>query len=163
MNGIGQPRPELLRGLLRDLAAGGRFGEGSVHGTSMEPTLQDGDRVWLVPATGRDVRVGDLVVQGGESGPIIHRFVGWWPTREGWRLLTKGDNLPLFDPPLCPDCLVGRVVARVRAGKVQRLEGMGIRFRERGRAAVSFVTGLTAEVWIRVRRAAHRPVGLPPD
>lgn len=158
-----QFRPELLAPLLRDLAASDHLGEIPVRGTGMQPTLQDGDRVWLVAATGRDVRVGDLVAQRGESGPIVHRLVGWWPTREGWRLLTKGDGVPLFDPPLRADCLVGRVVARVRAAEVQRLDGEGNRLRSRGRALASLVAGLMAEAWIRVRRAERRRVGRPPD
>ncbi len=153
MSPVGRPRPEILDGLLQRVTAEGRVGEIPVRGSSMQPALQDGDRLWLVAATGKDVRVGDLIAQRGESGPIIHRLVGWWPTREGWCLLTKGDGLPRFDPPLLPERLVGRAVARVRAGEIERLDGLRIRCRERARAALSLLAGLRAEAWDRIRRA----------
>lgn len=149
-----QFRPELLAPLLRDLAGADKLGVIPVRGTSMYPMLREGDRVRLVPAMAKEIRFGDIVVRMGASGPIIHRFVGWWWTRQGWRMLTKGDGVRVFDPLLRADGLVGRVVARVRAGEVQRLEGMGVRFRERGRAAVSFVAGFMEEAWLRGRRAA---------
>jgi signal peptidase I len=154
-------RPELLAPLLHDLAAEDKFGEIPVRGTSMCPMLLHGDRVWLIPAKTEEIQVGDIVVRMGESGPILHRVVGWWRVRDGWRILTKGDNVPRFDPPLRADCLIARVAARVRHGQVRRLEGMGVRLRGRGRAAVSLTTGIVWEAWDRGRRATRRWLGLP--
>ncbi len=156
-------RPELLPGLLRDLAAGGKLAEIAIHGTSMCPTLRDGERVWLVQTTASDARIGDLLVWRGESGSVVHRLVGWWLGGGGWRLLTKGDALPLFDPPIRAECLLGRVIARVRGDQVEHLEGKAYRLRSAGRALASLLTGLMAEAWIRVRRAVHRRLGWPPS
>ncbi len=149
-------RPELLAPLLRDLASDGTVAEMTIHGTSMHPTLLDGDRIQLAPATAAETRIGDIVMRTGGAGPIIHRLVGWWPARNGWRLLTKGDNARRLDVPLSPDDLVGRVVARVRGGAVRQLDGVKMRLCGRTRAAASFVEGIIVEVWDRMRRAERR-------
>jgi hypothetical protein len=151
-------RPDLLAILLRDLAAEGKPVEIPVWGISMRPWLRDGDRVRLVPVTAAEVRVGDVVVRVNATGPVIHRFVGRWPSRQGRRLLTKGDGAPRLDPPARADELVGRVVARVRDGRAERLEGVGMRLRGRGRAAVSLVAGLILETWDRVRCRPRLPL-----
>jgi hypothetical protein len=154
-----QFRPELLAPLLRDLAVADKLGEIPARGTSMYPMLRDGDRVRLVPARAEEIRFGDIVVRMAASGPIIHRLVGWWWTRDGWRILTKGDNVQSFDPLLLADGLLARVRARVRNGEVKQLDGVGMRLRGRGRAAVSFVAGIMDEAWLRGRRAAPLWVG----
>lgn len=154
-------RPELMPPLLRELADQGDCGEIPVRGTSMAPTLHPGDRLRVVPATMDNVRVGDLVVCAGPGGPISHRLVGWWKTRAGWQLLTKGDSAPRLDAPAPGHCLVARVVARVRAGEVQPLDGGAMRLCGRARALVSLGAGITVEVWDRTRRVACRCAGRP--
>jgi signal peptidase len=144
-------RPDLLAPLVRDLAAEGRPAEIPVRGNSMRPMLREGDRVRLAPLTHAEARLGDVVLRVAPSGPIIHRVVGWWPSRNGWRLLTKGDGARRLDPPLPPEELAGRVVARVRGGSVRQLDGAGMRVRGRGRALVSLMTGLVVEAWDRAR------------
>jgi signal peptidase I len=150
-------RPELLAILLRDLTAEGKPVEIPVRGSSMRPWLRDGDRVRLVPMTVEEMRVGDVVVRVNTAGPVIHRFVGRWPSRQGWRLLTKGDGASRLDPPVRADELVGRVVARVRDGRAQRLEGTGMRLWGRAHAAVSLAVGLIHEAWHRTRRRPEPP------
>jgi hypothetical protein len=161
MNANGRFRPELLAPLLADLDAQGKSGEIPVRGTSMVPSLLHGDRVRVVPAIAEEVRTGDIVVRLGETGPMIHRVVGWWWTRDGWRILTKGDGTRWFDSPLHPDHLVARVVARVRDDQIRQLEGMGARLRGRGRAAASFTLGMIWEAWDWGCRAARRWIRSP--
>jgi hypothetical protein len=152
-------RPDLLGPLLCDLAAEGRAAELPVRGISMHPWLREGDRVRVVAAAAPDVRVGDIVVRVQGTGPVVHRFVGWWRTRHGWRMLTKGDGAPRFDPPLAPAELVGRAVALLRDGQVRRLDGAGIRLRGRSRAAVSLAAGLIRETWDRAWCRSRPPAG----
>jgi signal peptidase I len=147
-------RPDLLAPLLRDLSAAGRSAELPVRGNSMRPLLRDGDRVRVIPVTATNVRVGEVVVSAEATGPIIHRVVGWWPSRHGWRVLTKGDNASRLDAPLLVDGLVGRAVARVRGSHVRRLDDLGMRFRGRSRALVSLAAGLAVEMWDRAHRRA---------
>jgi hypothetical protein len=147
-------RVDLLAVLLRELSHHGMEGELPVRGGSMRPTLREGDRVRLVPATASDVRVGDVVVRAGASGPIIHRLVGWWPSEGGSCILTKGDGAARLDPPGGRAEVVGRVVARVRDGRVRRLDRGGTRLCGRGRAAASLAEGLILELWSRGSRLA---------
>jgi signal peptidase I len=156
---IRRARPELLPLLLQDLAAQGIPGELPVRGASMRPTLLDGDRIWLIPATAEDLRLGDIVVWIDQAKPIIHRCVGWWRTREGWRVLTKGDGVRCLDRPVHSECLVGRVVARVHRGAVERMDDTGTRLRGRGLAAGSLAVGIMAGAWNRGRRAFRRWAG----
>jgi hypothetical protein len=156
-------RAELLAPLLADLAAQERSGEMPIRGTSMKPSLLHGDRAQIVPTSTKESRIGDIVLRLGDTGPMIHRVVGWWWTRDGWQMLTKGDGARWLDPPLDPDQLVGRVVAQVRNGKVWRLDGIGARLCGRGRAAVSLAAGIMWEVWMRSGQAARRWLGPPGD
>lgn len=156
---IGRARPDLLPPLLQELEAQGIPAELPVRGASMRPTLLDGDRIRLIPARAQGLRLGDIVVWMDQTGPIIHRCVGWWRTRQGWRVLTKGDGVHRLDRPVHPDCVVGRAVALVRKGEVEPLDGAGMRLRGRGLAAGSLAVGITAEGWDRVRRTFRRWAG----
>ena len=89
-----------------------------VSGTSMLPTLEDGDLVVLVPATPSSVHLGDIIVYGppcSVSGfAIIHRAVTIFSNGS---IITKGDNNFATDQkggiavsPVEPDCIIGKVV-----------------------------------------------------
>ena len=148
-------RADLVAPLVRDLLADGASPEIPVRGNSMLPILRDGDQVRLAPVTHAKARLGDIVLRVDPSGPVIHRVVGWWPSRNGWRLLTKGDGTWRLDPPLPPQSLAGRVVARVRGTSVQRLDGTGMRIRAWSRAFWSLTAGLIVEVWDRAHGRAR--------
>jgi len=148
-------RPDLVALLACDLLAAGASPEVPVRGNSMRPMLRDGDRVRLAPLTRAGAQLGDVVLRVGPSGPIIHRVVGWWPSRDGWRLLTKGDGARRLDPPLPPGNVVVRVVARVRGNSVRRFDGTGTRIRAWSRAFRSLIAGLIVEAWDRARGRAR--------
>ena len=84
---------EMIRGML----AQGGAATATVRGDSMVPTLQDGDKVRIVPADPSKLQPGELVtyVDAGEQ-IITHRVV----KREGMTLITKGDNRHHDDPPV---------------------------------------------------------------
>ena len=148
-------RPDLVAPLVRGLLADGASPEIPVRGNSMRPILRDGDRVRLAPVTRARARLGDVVLRVEPSGPIVHRVVGWWPSRDGWRLLTKGDGARRLDPPLPPEGLAGRVVARVRGDSVRRFDGAGMRIRAWSRALRSLIGGAIVEGWDRARGRAQ--------
>jgi signal peptidase I len=90
-----------------------------VTGTSMLPTLEEGDMVGVEKVPFSDIRVGDIIVYDppcsntGQS--VIHRVV----EIVSGGLVTKGDNNPVPDMsstppiargPITPDCYVGKVV-----------------------------------------------------
>ena len=155
ISAAGDLRPDLLAPLIRDLASEGKAAEIPVRGNSMRPMLRDGDRVRLAPVTHADARLGDVVLRVEPSSPIIHRVVGWWPSRDGWRVLTKGDGARRLDPPLPPERLVGRVVALVRGSDVRQLDGTWMRVRARSCAFRSLIAGLIVEAWDRAHGRAR--------
>lgn len=62
-------------------------------GTSMEPTLHDGDMIWLKRANIAEVRIGDVVTLfSPEFGSITHRLIDMEPVSgERYLVETKGD------------------------------------------------------------------------
>ncbi len=62
-------------------------------GTSMEPTLHDGDMIWLKRADIAEVRIGDVVtLSSPEFGSITHRLIDMEPVSgERYLVETKGD------------------------------------------------------------------------
>jgi signal peptidase I len=82
----------------------------AVNGTSMHPTLQFGWRVYLRPARGEDLKVGDIAVFHGERHLTIHRLV--WKERAGGteRLVFRGDYNRMRERA-DPSAVIARVVA----------------------------------------------------
>jgi signal peptidase I len=82
----------------------------AVNGTSMHPTLQFGWRVYLRPARGEDLRVGDIAVFRGERYLTIHRLV--WKEQAGGspRLVFRGDYNRLRER-VDPSAVIAKVVA----------------------------------------------------
>jgi signal peptidase I len=107
--------------LLRPPILGGSTSYVIVSGSSMDPTLHDGD---LVVVRERDsYEIGDVVAfrfpddQVGPDGDVIHRIVGG-SAAEGY--ITRGDNREAEDQwRVAPDDILGRYVGRVpRVGAV---------------------------------------------
>jgi signal peptidase I len=90
-----------------------------VDGTSMLPTLENGDLVVVVHAPFDQLKLGDIIVYSPPcsqfSELVIHRIVAF-SNASGYPV-TKGDNNPYSDPveriaagPITPSCYVGKVV-----------------------------------------------------
>ena len=82
----------------------------AVNGTSMHPTLQFGWRVYLRPARGEEVKVGDIAVFRGERYLTIHRLVWKERTDSTVRLVFRGDYNRLRER-VDPSAVIARVVA----------------------------------------------------
>lgn len=91
-----------------------------VRGSSMEPLLAEGDRVWVAPR--RFYWPGDVVAFAVPGGRVVaHRVLGYRVSgyrlrahRIGgrrWALVTRGDAVSAPDGPVDPARVVGRVVA----------------------------------------------------
>jgi signal peptidase I len=99
----------------------------AVEGTSMHPTLQMGWRIFLKPARGEDLRVGDIAVFRGDRYLIVHRLV--WKERapSGTTLVFRGDYNRLRER-IAPAAVLARVAAvevpgpKKGAGRVVALE-----------------------------------------
>jgi signal peptidase I len=63
----------------------------AVSGTSMHPTLQFGWRIYLRPARGDDLRVGEIAVFRGDRHLVVHRLVWKEGAGAAMRLVFRGD------------------------------------------------------------------------
>jgi signal peptidase I len=93
----------------------------AVNGNSMHPTLQMGWRVYLKPASGRELRVGEIGVFRDEHYLTIHRLV--WKVREaaGERLVFRGDYNRARER-VDPASVIARVVAVEIPGRRKGME-----------------------------------------
>lgn len=92
-------------------------------GSSMYPCLRDGDQVEIAPLEGEPRRGQVLLVEDGSGGYILHRVVR---VRDG-QLLLRGDWRGGGEGPFTRNEVLGKVVARHRAGRVRSLESPGAR------------------------------------
>ena len=88
------------------------------RGDSMLPFLRHGDVLHVRPLPAAAVCVGDVICYAPSPGRLhLHRVVA----RDERGFVTRGDALPYVeDVPVA--ALLGRVIARERAGRVRRLD-----------------------------------------
>jgi signal peptidase I len=87
------------------------------RGTSMLPTIRDGDVVYIAPVTRPAIRIGDIVFCRHDGGRVVaHRVIKIARGKSGPALVTKGDFTQAADPPVQRENVIGRVVAVERAG-----------------------------------------------
>ncbi len=97
------------RALAASLAAGAAP-RARVVGSSMRPTLRDGDELEL---RGGEPAPGEVLAVAHDGRLVVHRLV----RRERERLILRGDANLREDPPVPPEALLGRVTAAWRAGE----------------------------------------------
>jgi len=88
-----------------------------VASSSMNPLLQVGDSVRIVPAKANDIRVGDIAAFETAEGLVIHRIVRLQQIGDTIRLLQMGDVDVQFNATwIKEEAIAGRVSA-IRKGK----------------------------------------------
>jgi len=149
-----RPRPALpdgypLAGLMRSVLGKGKPFRFEARGTSMHPSIRDGDRITVAPLAGREPRTGDVVAfaDPGTDGVRVHRVVAI----ESGRYILKGDY-DLKDDKLGRDAILGLVVRLERGGRDLRL---GPAFRAAAAARLSRTFWFTRLARL-VRRALLR-------
>jgi hypothetical protein len=84
-----------------------------IRGTSMQPTLREGD--WVEVAQGGACATGSVAgVRTGDGRLIIHRIIGTAEMPSGLRVITRGDNRERPDPPWVPEQIIGPVTRVIR-------------------------------------------------
>ena len=86
------------------------------HGSSMEPTLRDGDIIWLKASNVTDIEVGNIVsLSSLGQEPVIHRVMKMHPlSEERYFLMTKGDaNQFTEEWEVSADAIIAVLVARI--------------------------------------------------
>jgi signal peptidase I len=110
-------------------------------GSSMNPVLRDGDRLYYLPYKDRETEPGDVVVINPANGKkVIHRVL----STDSLGIRTGGDNSLRVDPWILErDQIVGKVVYAIREGKRLNIHG-----------------GLRGRVFSAPRRAIRRLMGM---
>lgn len=103
-------------------------------GVSMVPTLRAGDRLRIVPLSGKErPRRGELVLARRGEVLVTHRVI---EVLDSGEVVTRGDAVPVNDPPLGGDQVLAKVVECRRNGRSVSLssptavERFGYRIRE---------------------------------
>ncbi len=126
-----KPRPHLvaggelplggdsLAGLMRAVLEKGKPFRFEARGTSMHPSIRDGDAVTVSPLSGAGPTTGDVVafVHPGTGGVRVHRVV----KAGAGKYVVKGDNALGPDCAVPRDMILGLVVRVERGGRVRRL------------------------------------------
>lgn len=94
--------------LLRDRLVAGSAINGRICGYSMWPRLADGALVRVEPCSGRNVRVGDVVLFQHEDRLVLHRVLRLARSR----VLLKGDACSNTDGWIPHDSVIGRLRRR---------------------------------------------------
>jgi len=121
------------------------------RGASMVPFLWDGDVVLVVPSTGTEVGVGDVICYETSPGRLfLHRVI----ERRRERFVAKGDALTSTDA-IDRRQILGKAVAIERRGSVKRLDTRIAWWRNRAIAAVSTLIPFFLALAIPVRRVVR--------
>lgn len=94
----------------------------SATGTSMYPTIQNGDRIVVRPAKANNISIGDVILYTGNGEMIAHRLIRKLKKNGRMILVTKGDALPWFDNPPAPENVIGKVITIERKGRKVKLD-----------------------------------------
>ncbi|MBI3073905.1 MAG: S24/S26 family peptidase [Deltaproteobacteria bacterium] len=86
-----------------------------VAGTSMEPWIRQGDRVWLEPLARGELsfRVGDVVLIADDRIRQLHRIIGI----DGAGFVVKGDACDGGALRVAPSLVLGRATSLERRGR----------------------------------------------
>jgi len=80
-----------------------------VNGDCMQRTIPNGSRLSIEPK--RTYWPGDaLVYKRGDGQIMCHRFLGYVPGRNGWRVMTRADNTDRSDALVDTESVLGKVI-----------------------------------------------------
>jgi hypothetical protein len=109
---------ELCNGILSQ----GRYLRFQARGYCMRPFIEDGDVLEVEPASGWEVKVGDVILYSVSGGRIVvHRVVKKY-AEEAVVLFTKGDSTPGLDQRIYGDQVLGKVTAIERQQRRMHLD-----------------------------------------
>jgi signal peptidase I len=91
-------------------------------GGSMFPTIRGGDIITLEPAESGNTSRGDLLFFQNDGQFLVHRLIKKQQINGELFLITRGDNMPIPDPPLKSSKLRGKVVMLERGNRTIRFD-----------------------------------------
>jgi signal peptidase I len=114
----GRHRSDLLPLLIHDALASGRAVRFRASGSSMHPTIRDGEVIEVAPVAHRHIAPGVVLLYQHRRRMLAHRVVGVTPHDVGEVLELRGDANGACDAPVGADAVVGQVVGVWRNGRV---------------------------------------------
>jgi len=112
------------------------------EGTSMYPTIRDGEAITIASVSTNDIVRGDVLLCRHKTRMVAHRVVSV-ATRGTERFFElRGDSKASCDTPVGADAVVGRIIGVRRNGRLVRLSGRAARLRHSARAVGSHVKWL---------------------
>jgi signal peptidase I len=107
------------------------------EGTSMHPTIRDGEAISIAAVFPDEVVRGDVLLCRHSTRVMAHRVVGVATRGAGRVFELRGDAKAACDAPVGADDVIGRVIAVRRNGRLVRLSGRAARLRHTARTAAS--------------------------
>jgi hypothetical protein len=107
------------------------------EGTSMYPTIRDGESISIAAVSPAKVVRGDVLLCRHEKRVLAHRVVGVTTHDTGRLFELRGDAKAACDVPVGADDVVGQVIAVQRNGRLVGLSGRAARLRYTARTAAS--------------------------
>jgi signal peptidase I len=127
----------LLGEVLDDALTAGAVVRFRAEGTSMHPTIRDGDVITVAAISADEVVNGDVLLCRHDNRMLAHRVVGITAHGYGLSFDLRGDAKAACDAPIRADAVVGRVITTSRNGRVFVLCGRAARARHSTRMAAS--------------------------
>jgi signal peptidase I len=105
-------RAPVFLDLCEQLLGDGRSVRFCAEGTSMRPSIQDGDRLTVDPVDPASVQPGDIILYHHRQRPIVHRVVAVRQEPGGrTAIVVRGDGKAADDAPIDPGQILGKIVA----------------------------------------------------
>jgi signal peptidase len=142
--------------LSREILGRGALLRFRAHGNSMHPFIESGDILVVEPIAQNSANEGDVIFYRRFDGALTaHRLIKVGRVKDSTVLMTKGDSLDYFDPPLRPEQVLGRVITVERDGHFIRQDSGVNRVVHRTWARISpmswWLRPLVRPVWRLVR------------
>jgi signal peptidase I len=107
------------------------------EGTSMRPTILDGDVITVAAISTSDVVNGDVLLCRHDNRVLAHRVVDIIARSSDLYFHLRGDAKSACDAPVRADAVVGRVISTCRNGRVFVVCGRAARMRYSARSVAA--------------------------
>ena len=135
--------------VVTDLLRRGHSVRFRAKGSSMHPTIREGEAITVAPARPAAIRRGDVILYRSARGVIAHRVAGVERGPDGALVfIPRGDASQSRDDPVEEGAILGRVVTVERGGRA--LNPAACRARS---SAVAWAVAAHLMQWLRARRS----------
>ena len=127
----------LLGAVIDDALTTGALVRFRAEGSSMYPTIRDGEAITVAPVAAADVVRGDVLLCRHGTRVLAHRVVGVTTCGSERFFALRGDAKTSCDASVGGGGVLGRVIGVQRNGRAIALSGSAARWRFHARAAAS--------------------------